>query len=231
VIALSFALPEESKDFVRQLAGARRSGPPALPVIAGSAAGREVVVVHSGMGMASAAARLGGFLENCAPSAWIASGFGGALAEDLCVGDIVAGRNFSDSAMLEAVASLSVRAGDLITTKAVVESAAQKKDLARHTGAIVADMETAAIHRLCAARGIPMLAIRVISDTASDDLLPTAIWFDIEKQRPRPLPLLLHLAAHPGRIGPFASFVRGIGRARSRLTEFLLAALAALPEK
>ena len=230
MIVISFALPEESKDIVRQLAGARRSGPAAMPVIAGTLSGREVTIVHSGMGMASASRQIGPFLESHAPSAWIASGFGGALAPELRVGDVIAVRNFSDAALLAAIASLPAQCGPLITTKQVIETSVQKKDLARHTGAMVVDMETAAIHRLCAARGVPMLAIRAISDCANQDLpVPAAVWFDTARQRPRPLPLMIHLAAHPGRILPFARFVRGINHARTRLTDFLLAALPSLP--
>jgi adenosylhomocysteine nucleosidase len=232
VIGLSFALPEESKDLVRLLSGATRSGPEALPVISGTLAGRDVVILHSGMGMTSASARTGAFLEKESPSLWIAAGFGGALSPDLKIGDIVTVQNFSQSALLTAIASLPSHPGPLLTTKEVIETAAQKKDLARHTGAIAVDMETAAIHRLCEARAIPMLAIRSISDTASQDLpIPAAVWFDAATQRPRPLPLLLHLATHPARIAPFARFVRGINRARSTLTRFLLAALPLLPEK
>jgi nucleoside phosphorylase len=229
VIAVSFALPQESKGFVRCMAGTTRAGPAALPVIHGTIVGREVVVVHTGMGMASAAARIEYFLERIEPSALIACGFGGALSEELRIGDVVVAQNFSDSALLEAVASVPARPGALITTKEVIETAAQKKDLGRHTGALVVDMETAAIHRLCTARGIPVLAVRAISDTACQDMpVPAAVWFDTGRQRPRPLPLVLHLATHPGRIAPFVGFVRGIDRAGARLTGFLLGALPAL---
>ena len=232
MIALSFALPEESKGIVQRLAGATRSGPAALPVIAGTLAGREVVVVHSGLGMASAAARISSFLEEHAPSAWIASGFGGGLNATLKIGDIVVARNFSDGSLLDAIAALPARTGALITTKGVIETAVEKKDLARHTRAIVVDMETAAIHRICTACRIPVLAVRAISDTAGQDLpVPSAVWFDTQRQRPRPLPLLLHLATHPGRITPFVRFVRGIHHARARLTDFLLATLEVLPQK
>jgi adenosylhomocysteine nucleosidase len=230
VIVLSFALPEESRDIVRALAGARRSGSAALPVIAGTLAGREVVIVHSGMGMDSASARIGAFLESHAPSLWIASGFGGGLDPELRIGDIVVARNFSEPSLLTAIASLPARPGTLITTREVIETAAQKKDLARHTGATVVDMETAAIRRLCAARGVPMLAVRAISDSACQALpVPAAVWFDTARQRPRPLPLVVYLAAHPGRIAAFVRFVKGVGLARARLTAFLLAALEALP--
>jgi len=192
--------------------------------------GRDVVILHSGVGMTSATARAGEFLESHSPTAWIAAGFGGALSAELKVGEIVTARNFSDGALLGAVAALPAHTGTLITTRRVVETAEEKNDLGRHTGAMVVDMETAAIHRLCVARGVPVLAIRAISDTAGQDLpVPTSIWFDKKRQTPRPVPLLLHLVAHPSRITPFFRFVRGVGVARARLTDFLLAALAALP--
>jgi adenosylhomocysteine nucleosidase len=230
VIALSFALPEESKGIVRLVANARRSGPAALPVITGTLAGREVVILHTGMGMNSATDRVTDFLETHSPALWIAAGFAGALSSDLRIADIVAVNNFSDPTQFAHIASIPARAGALITTKHVVETAEQKKDLARHTGAIAVDMETAAIHRLCAARDIPVLAIRSISDIATQDLpVPARVWFDTAKQRPRPLPLLWYLALHPRRILPFARFVRGIGRARSTLTSFLVAAIQSLP--
>lgn len=232
MIALSFALPEESKGIVRLVADARRSGSAALPLIAGTLAGREVVIVHTGMGMNSASERIRHFLDAHAPSLWIAAGFAGALSPDLHIADIVTLRNFSDPAPFASIASLPAHTGTLVTTKQVVETAEQKKDLARHTGAIAVDMETAAIHRLCAARDIPMLAIRAISDTAAQNLpVPAPVWFDPVRQRPRPLPLMLYLALHPARVVPFARFVGGIGRARSSLTSFLLAAIQALPQK
>jgi hypothetical protein len=74
-----------------------------------------------------------------------------------------------------------------------------------------------------------MLALRAISDTAAQDIPVRAeVWFDTATQRPRPLPLLLYLAAHPSRILPFILFVRGINKARAQLTAFLLAALREL---
>jgi len=235
VIVLSFALPEESKGVVRHIAGATRSGPATLPVIVGTLAGRQVVVIHTGMGMDSAAGRVESLLDGHTPSLWIAAGFGGALSPDLKIGDIVAAGNFSDPGLLAAIADITVfpaRTGSLVTVKEVIETAQAKKDLGRHTGAIVVDMETAAVHRLCTARGIPMLALRAVSDTACQDVpVPAAVWFDTQRQRPRPLALVLYLATHPGRIGPFARFVRGVKLAGASLATFLLAALPALPEK
>jgi len=235
MIALSFALPEESKEIVQRLAQPRPCGGPAsLPIIEGTLAGRAIVVVHSGMGTASAAARTAEFLElykSRIPSAWIAAGFGGGLAPDLKIGDIVTAGNFSDPSLLASIASIPARTGSLVTATDVVETVDQKAALAGQSGAIVVDMETAAIHRLCSGRAIPMLAVRAISDTATENLpLASAVWFDQARQRPRPIALAGALLMHPGRIPPFVRFVRGIGQARARLTDFLVQVIGAIPD-
>ena len=227
MIALSFALPEESKDLLRRIENRKRSGLSRLPVFTGSLAGHEVAILHTGMGMDSATARAGEFLASHTPRLWIAAGFGGALASDLGIGDIVTASNFSDPALLERIASLPARTGQLITIRHALETAAGKRSLGHHTGALAVDMETAAVHRLCAARPIPMLAVRAISDTASDDLpVPSAIWFDLRRQQPRPARLVAYLALHPGRIAPFARFVGGLSPARACLTDYLCQAIS-----
>jgi len=221
VIVFSFALPQESKGIVRRMKVAGRIRGP-LPVITGQLAGREVVIIHTGMGMASASERVGAFLEKQTPEAWIAAGFGGALSVQLNIGDIVLAENFSDPGLLQMAEPIKCLKGALVTVKEVMETAEKKKDLGRHTGAIVVDMETAAIHRLCTARGVPVLAVRAISDTACQDLpVPGAVWFNVRKQRPRPVRLVFHLLTHPARILPFADFVVGVNKAGSALTRCL----------
>lgn len=232
MIAVSFALPEESKEVTAMLDGAERKGKDRLGTVAGRFAGREVRVVHTGMGMASATERVEFFLRSHAPAAWIAAGFGGALDPELEIGEVVVCHNYSSPALMQAIDALPARRGALVTAREVVETAAAKAQLARHTNAVVVDMETSAIHRLCSTRGIPMLAIRCISDTARRDLpVPARVWFDADRQVARPGPLAGYLLRHPGRVAGFARFVRGIGLARRELTGFLLSAVAAIPER
>lgn len=232
MIVVSFALPGESKDFIARLAGVRRIRGGSLPVFEGALDGREIVVMHCGMGMGSATRRVAEFLEGHVPVFWIAAGFGGALSAELKIGDMVAVQNFSDPALLGAVEGLDACTGALITVKQVVETVECKKDLARHTGALVVDMETAGIHRVCHGRGVRMLAVRAISDTAEQELPVRAeIWFDLVRQRPRAFRLVVHLLAHPGKIGPFTKFVSGINAARANLADYLVNAVKRLPEK
>jgi hypothetical protein len=52
------------------------------------------------------------------------------------------------------------------------------------------------------------------------------VWFDLSRQRPRVLSLLVFLARHPGRIPAFVRFVRALPRARLALAGFIFRFLA-----
>ena len=67
-----------------------------------------------------------------------------------------------------------------------------------------------------------MLSLRVVSDAANQAFpAPGHILFDQVRQRPRYLALPLWLLLHPGRIGPFARFVRGLTPAQATLAQAL----------
>ncbi len=202
MIAVTFALPEESRDFRCRLAAS---------------------IAHSGAGLA-AAARYAERALTDRPEMLIATGFAGGLNPALRVGDVVIATNFSDPALLVRAREIAgAHFGPLASVELPVESIEAKSTLARATGALAVDMETASIAAACARAGVPLLAVRVISDPAGEALpVPFAEWFDLERQRPRPLRLLAFLARHPSRIAPFTRFVRGLAPARGALADFLV---------
>ena len=217
MIAIAFALPQESQDFRRILAAA-----------GGRLGGEEIRVVHLGVGPEAAATTAARLLAEERPGLLICAGFAGGLDPRLVTGDLVVAENFSAPDFVARCQELAVEIdgcfiGPLVSRGVPIESSAEKSALAGETGALAVDMETAAVAEACRAAGVPLLAVRVISDPASVPLpVPFAEWFDVQRQCPRRWGLVKYLMLHPNRIGPFADFIRGLKPARRALTDFLL---------
>lgn len=237
MIVITFAMQEESKDFVPLLENATTRGDRSdLPIVEGTLDGQRVTVVHLGVGPQSAEQRLrasGALTGSERPRLLICPGYGGGLAPQLRHADLLLVENFSDPALLaqaaEIVGSERVHRGTLTSEMVVIDSTADKAALWARTGALAVDMETAAVAGLCARANVPVLALRIISDDAQTTLpVPGYLLWDLDTQKPPMGKLLWHLVTHPGRIGPFVHMLKSLGPARARLTETLRLLLAKL---
>jgi len=227
MIAVTFALPDESGVFLKSISDLRPDSGGALPVYFGKLDGLEIAVLHTGVGMESAKDRLTTFLSVHRPDFMISSGFAGGLDPALQIGALVVANNYSSEALVEStrhffLKNRSVYFGFLTTQKIPAESIASKSSLAFQTGALAVDMETSAIAAACAAESVPLLSLRAVSDTALQSLpIPFSVWFDPVAQKARPSSLLLHLAMHPAGIPDFVRFVRGVFRAKKIMATHL----------
>ncbi len=205
MIAVTFALPEESRDFLRATRGRT-----------------DVAVIHTGMGLEASATATDTLLARSRPEWLLSGGFAGALDSRLQLGDVILAENFTAPSLWERVPPNAHR-GKLVSRARPAELVPEKATLFRETGALAVDMETEAIAAACQRAGVPMLAIRAISDRADQPLpAPLAEWFDLARQRPRPRRLIAYLCRRPSAIWPFARFVCGLPVARRALTRTLL---------
>ena len=91
------------------------------------------------------------------------------------------------------------------------------------------DMETEFVARACAAHGIPLISIRVITDTPLQPFpVPPAVLFDVEQQRTHIRGLAKFFLAHPNRLPALVQFVKRISRARKILANALVALVSKL---
>ena len=228
---VTFALPDESRDFVARLGPPRRGLPGGGgDDVAGWMGGGEVLAAHVGVGESPARRerleRLIG-AEATAVRLLIVAGYAGALRPGIAVGDLVLGENCTDPALLgpvrAALAGEPWHVGPVCTRPVAVETATAKAALFAATGgALAVDMETAWVAGVAARAGVPTVSLRVISDAADQDFpVPGGVMFDPGRQRPRYVALPAYLLTHPARIGPFVRFVRGLGPARARLAAAL----------
>jgi adenosylhomocysteine nucleosidase len=232
MIAITFALPAESSAFLSQLRNKSRAGRNGIQTIRGEINHRPIEVLHTGVGEKVCRQRLEKFIEDQEFDLLISSGFAGALNDELQVGDLLLARNFSTielSARQESLSNLPIRVADLLTAPSLIDSSDERNEIGRKSGAAAADMETEFIAGMCAARGIPLLSLRVITDTPRESFpAPVHILFDIARQRTDLPKLATFFLAHPNRIPRLAQFSRRIANARKTLANALVAILREL---
>ncbi len=232
MIAITFALRDESQDIARALQQPRTEGGREFPVVIGKLGGRETVIAHTGMGLDRVRERLPRLFEKCKVESVISGGYAGGLDPSLSSGALVLAENYSHPALLakaQAVLKERCASGLMATSSVALETPAEKAAFQRKTGALAVDMETSAIAEICAARGVPLLSLRVITDAALEELaVPFSVCFDAKTERPRIASLLAFLLMHPARIPGFARFVGGVNRSRRSLTDAIAEVVAAI---
>jgi adenosylhomocysteine nucleosidase len=135
-----------------------------LPVLKG---GRETII--TGMGRRNASTRFGTALAQLSPDRVITCGFAGALDPKLKIGDVLFDEDF-DTGFGDTLRTLGAVSARFYCSTRVAVTSAEKAALRRTTGADAVEMESSVIRTLCRDRGIPSATLRVISDTAHEDL-------------------------------------------------------------
>ncbi len=232
MIAVTFALPAESEEFLRCLSNKSQIDRNDVRVIRGKIDDHTIEVVHTGVGAEVCRQRMGKFLQDQQFDYLISAGFAGALNDQLQVGDLVLAENFSTvdpSEKHSSLSSLSLHIADLLTVPALIDSREERNKIAHTSSAAAVDMETEFIARACAEHGIPLLSLRVISDTPCEPFpIPTKVLFDIERQETHMVKLATFLLAHPNRVRRLIKFARSIAQARKILANALVVVATAL---
>jgi adenosylhomocysteine nucleosidase len=231
MIAVTFALPAESSAFLRHLSNQSRTDCNGIRTIRGNINDREIQVLHTGVGERVCRERVGKFLEDQQFDLLISTGFAGALNDQLQTGDLLLAKNFStlDLNAKRSFPTLPIHTADLLTASALIDSSEERNNVARASGAVAVDMETEFIARACAARGVPLLSLRVITDTPREPFpAPPNVLFDIQQQRTDALRFAKFFVAHPRRVAHLIQFATRIARARNILAAALVALIKEL---
>ena len=110
--------------------------------------------------------------------------------------------------------------GRLLTSQRPIGHPDAKARAWRNTRAVAVDMESAAVARVAAQAGLPFIALRVIVDTAADEL-PAAVLAASAGGQPRMGRLIAGLLRAPAQVGPLIRL-----SARYRIASRTLAGLA-----
>jgi adenosylhomocysteine nucleosidase len=220
-----FALKEEAAPFRKITAGGLRRGHP-------------VSILLTGIGRENAGKSIREFLAGNSPEWVLTCGFAGGLNPDLKIGDVVFEsskrrdelyespsefevRDSYNSSLRKKLLAAGAKPAKFFCADRIATTIAEKKRLRDETGADAVEMESAAVHAVCAERGIPCATIRVISDAANEDL---PLDFNALTKPDKNLDfgkLFLALARSPGKIGPLMELQRKTKFAAERLAEVL----------
>jgi adenosylhomocysteine nucleosidase len=176
------------------------------------------------------------------PDLVLTCGFAGGLNPDLKLGDVVfelsnrrdefhesqtkkeIGDLIGDSwnsSLREKLLASGAKPLKFFCADRIATTVAEKKKLRAETGADAVEMESATIHAVCRERGIPCTTIRVISDTASEDL---PLDFNALSKPDKNLDfgkLFLAIAKSPGKIGALMQLQKKTKFAAEQLAEVL----------
>jgi adenosylhomocysteine nucleosidase len=205
---------------------------------------RNCLLVQSGMGFRRAMDATYALLAGTSPQFLVSFGVAGAVKDDLQIGDVVVARvtclldkgfpsqflglaSLSDAAQQAAARALQQRGARLFFGTAITTRGSQAVPLQLETMANpVLEMETAGIARVAAEQGIPLLALRAVSDGPQ-----APIPFDLEAMTDEDSNLqigkLIKMALrHPRIILESIGLIQNVERAAKNAAIALVAALS-----
>jgi len=152
---ICFALKEEAAPFQKMAAGGLRRG-------------HHVLI--TGIGRTNAEKAVREFLASHSPELVLTCGFAGGLNPDLKLDDVVFEVQSPKSKVQSQLLAAGAKPIKFFCADRIATTVVEKKQLREQTGADAVEMESAAIRAVCAEKNIPCATVRVISDTANEDL-------------------------------------------------------------
>lgn len=201
---MCFAVPEEARPLLRRLDQTK-----------------PVAVVVTGMGHANARRAVLRELEQQPAARLLTCGFAGGLNPELERGTVVFDVD-PGWPRPEAWLQLGARPARFHCAGRVAITVAEKRRLREATGDDAVEMESGVIRALCRERGLPSATVRVISDTAHDDLPLDFNELLDAQQRVSTLKLAAAVAKSPGCLPGLLQLQRRTSDAATRLASVLV---------
>jgi adenosylhomocysteine nucleosidase len=199
-----FAVKEEARVFRRAVAG--RPG---------------IRVLITGMGRRNSERAIRQALKLERPDLVLSTGFAGALNRALLTGDVLFATD-ENSKLAAELAVAGAKAGRFLCTQGVITTAKEKRMLSETTGADAVEMESGPICNVCRLEGVSSATVRVIIDTADEDLPLDFNQLMTEDQSLATGKLALAILRSPATIGGLLKLRTQSHIAAKRLAEVLI---------
>jgi adenosylhomocysteine nucleosidase len=188
--------------------------------------GETVPVFFTGIGRANAERTTTAFLATRTPQLLLTCGFAGALVPELKIGDVVfeipsEGSNDAYATVRAKLMAGGAKPARIACVDRIATTAKEKNALREETGAEAAEMESAAVQAICRERGIRCVTVRVISDTATEDLPLDFNKFLKEDKSVDMSKLMMAVAKAPWKMGALMQLQQNTKMAAEKLAEVL----------
>ena len=208
-LLVCFALKEEARPFQQLVAGRG-----------------NLQVILVGMGKRNAERAIRAALAEERPDLVLTCGLAGGLRPDLAMGTVVFAAD-PETGLEPALLAAGARPARFYCAERVVVTAAEKRTLRESTGADAVEMESQPIRDVCREQKILSATVRVIQDSAQEDLPLDFNQLLTPEQKMSYWKLALAVAKSPGKVGALLRLQKHTQAAAARLADVLFRITAA----
>jgi adenosylhomocysteine nucleosidase len=182
-------------------------------------------VILVGIGTHNAERAIRTALTEERPSLVLTCGFAGGLRPDWAMGTVVFSAD-PETGLEPALLAAGAKPARFHCSEQVAATAEAKRALRESTGADAVEMESRIIHAVCRQQNIPCATVRVILDTAQEDLPLDFNQLMTPRQKLSYRKLALALAGSPGKVGALLRLQEQTRAAAGKLTDVLIGIIA-----
>ena len=129
---------------------------------------RTISILVTGIGKENTRRTLLERLDEVKPAFVLTCGFAGGLNPRLSSGEVLF--STEDSKLSAELSATGAKPAKFHCASRIATTVAEKAELRRTTATDAVEMESEAVHQVCRERGIPCATVRVVSDTANENL-------------------------------------------------------------
>jgi len=226
-IVIMIASDSELQCLIKKMSRAQHEVHAGTVFFTGALQGRDVVMVRTGVGAKKAGAASRHMLQRYAPASALITGFAGAIDPVLSFGDIVIvervltrrGDMIPCPALIQkrafgilTEARFPVSLGTCLGVNRFIHKKSEKQLLFERFGARVVDMESDTLCQQLASAEVPVLNVRIVSDTAREDTADLETLYS-QKQKKGSLGIGKHFLQHPAEFVKTVRLFRDIRKA------------------